>query len=239
MTTAVARSQQLVGRIVAADNMQKLQDQAELLEKRRQELLVARTKFQVMLTRAQVLVRHGVLDGTAMPDMKGALHALSKVKVNLADDPGKLASGRDYSNLLDGTRNGSKALDSEVTGAWHQQLAAANPVDQRLLNRLKQVPGQQDAVARLEQTRNELLALRDSPPESDDDWRRFRALEQKLNAAWTALDHSDLPDDVVAFLQQAQSSKGAPEALWTSEVRAWFDKHRMLSSVRLHLRGER
>lgn len=238
MTTVVERSQQLVDRLIAADRMQKLQDQAEELEKRRQELFVARSKFQLMLTRAQVLVRHGVLEGAAVPDMSGALRALGKVKEKLADEPGKLASGRDYRNLLEGTEHGSTQLDSVVTSAWTEMVASANPVDQRLLERLRQVPGQEEVVERVEQTRDKLLELRDSPPTSDDDWLKFRALEQELKEGWTALDSSDLPDDVVAFLQLAQSPEGAPEALWTIAVRAWFAKHEMLSGVRLHLRGE-
>lgn len=239
MTTVVERSQQLVARLVAAERVQKLQDQAEELEKRRQELLVARTAFQVMLARAQVLVRHDVLDRGAMPDMSGTLHALGKVKAKLADEPRKLTSGRDYRNLLEGAQRGRRELEAEVTGAWQAVVEAADPVDQRLLDRLGRVPGQEGAVASVEQARDSLLALRASPPESNGDWLRFRALEQKLKEGWAALDTSDLPDDVVAFLQQAQSPQGAPEVLWTTEVRAWFDKHGMLSGVRLHLRGER
>jgi hypothetical protein len=239
MSVATSRCEALKQRMVALRRLEALHTQAKQIDTRRSELEARRLSMAAAALRAAVLKERGHLDGASWPDVSDATAILTRVRDRLVENPGEITAGRDYKQLLERTEQATKALDGAVSVAWSSVRNAASPVDERLLQRLALVPGQAVAVANVRALNAELQRLAANPPATTEAYDAFDRAAKAVLAAWRALDHGDLPESVVAFFKAAQNVDGAPEALWTDEVRAWLRTHGMLSGVRLHYRGGR
>jgi hypothetical protein len=237
MSTITERCAVLTTRLGKLRQLEALHGQAEQLEERRRELEGRRDCLAIWVARAEVLAAHEHLNASVWPDVAGAKVALARVREKVRADPTRIAAGRDYRNLLDGTDRAVQALKEEVETAWSQVRTTVDPVDERLLQRLAEVPGQAAAVDEVRSLRNDLYGRSVIPPATLDDYAAFMRAAAMLADAWRGLDHRDLPESVLRFFKAAQSPAGAPEALWTAEVRTWLDEHDMLNSVRLYFRG--
>lgn len=239
MNNILDRCSALTARLSQLRDLEAQHSKAEQLEVRRRELEEQRQRLMVATARAQVLTVRGHLQATTWPDVSAARAALARVTAKFQQDPGQIASGRDYKVLLDLCGRAVESLESAVVAAWTTIQTETDPVNEQLLQRLAQVPGQAGAVEQVRAMRAHLGTLGATPPANLADYDAFMEAANALASFWTGLDHRDLPDSVIQFLRAAQAPGGAPVSLWTGEVRAWLEQHGMLEQVRLQLRSGR
>lgn len=234
MTSIVERCTGVSARIESLEQREALQGQAAVIEERRLELEGMQQQLAVVLGRAFTLIEDGCVGVDSIPEVDPIRDLVAAVRQRLAGDATRLAAGRDYKKLLKGLEDLRRKVDATVTEAWTTRRHAADPVDAQLLERLAQVPGQAPMIARVRALQEKLRELGTYPPGDTMSLASFDAVAKDLASTWAGLDLGDLPEAVVRFFRQAQSLKGAPESMWTDEVKNWLDEHDMLTSVRVY-----
>jgi hypothetical protein len=222
-------------RIDALEQREKLQAQAEVIEAHRRELESIKKLLVVVLGRAKTLLEDGCLPADSMPEVGSMRELIAAVRVRLASNPAGLASGRDYKKLLTQLEGLHEKTDATVTEVWAARRDHADPVDARLLERLQHVPGQAATVARIRALLVQLREIGKYPPGDAASLATFDAVAEELGSTWSGLESlGELPEAVVEFFRLARRPEGAPESLWTDEVRTWLEQHDMLGSVRVY-----
>lgn len=239
MSTVSVRCEALSKRIDALRQREAMQGQAEKLEQRRFELEQTRGRLAISIARTSVLVDQGHLDISVWPDVAETRAAQSHVREKLVEDLARLASGRDYKIMLAGAGQATSALEDAVSAAWAAVQSDADPVDERLLQRLDQFPNQARAATHIRELRAELDQLGMHPPVTAGEYASFAKVRDTLAEAWRNIDHGNLPESVARFFKTAQSPGGAPVSMWTQDVSAWLAQNGLLPSVRIHFRGGR
>jgi DNA repair ATPase RecN len=237
MSPVLQRCAALQARMKQLDALISLRGEAETLTQRRKELAEVRAALQIAMAQTQVLLAHGHMPTWVWPSTAKVRAAWSRVQQKLQEQPSQLSSGEDYRELLLRTRKLAEKLQQAIDPAWAGVWTEVNPVDERLLQRFAEVPGQQAAI---EEVRQRLAALRPFqafPPQTEAEYDQIQQAAMALQQAWQALNQGDLPDAVVRFFRAAQSKEGAPETLWTEEVRDWLGAHDLLQQVRIFYRG--
>jgi len=132
-----------------------------------------------------------------------------------------------------------------IASAGHKAASAAwkDYVDKRatfgaddVLSALGQVPQFRLSVAKIRQIRSEVATLGGSL--SADPKGAIEKLDSLLSqheAAWNALEASDIPSSVVAFIRDAANSDALLSA-YTPEVQGWLESRNLLGAFRIKLR---
>ncbi len=235
--TLIDRSKSLRTRVNELQTLERLQGQAELIQTRVDELRSRRERLAGTFARSRVLMAKDLLTRGGFPPIETAVASLSRVVKRAEDDPAAVNKGKDYSNLLQALDRVADALEALVETAWNRFVERCDPVEEQLLHRLVQVPGQAAQVERVRQLRVAFKDLVQEAPLSSEQYELALEAATSLRSAWGLLDHGDLPDSVLAFLNAARSRNGAPADLWTDEVQLWLDTHNLLQSIRIFLGG--
>ena len=214
-----------------------LQSEAEKIDTRRDELRQHEERIRIALASAAVLALRGHLARQSFPAVGTDRAVLARVRAKVKVDPSRAAEGKDYKALRAGLDKTALALDTAVNAAWAEIVRTADPVNEKLLQRREQVPGQAKAVLRVRTLRGQLRELAARPPTSGGAFEQFEKAAQELASAWAAFDQGDIPTAVVRFFRDAQTPKGAPPELFTDEVRTWLAAHEMLAGVRVRFQG--
>lgn len=235
--TAIERSKSLRARVNELQTLERLQGQAESIQTRVDELRSRRERLGIAFARGQTLIAKALLASESFPPVETAVASLSRVIKRAEDDPAAVSKGKDYSNLLEALDRVADTLEELVDEAWSRFVERCDPVEEQLLHRLVQVPGQAPQVRRVRDLRDAFQQVVQEAPASAEQYDAALEAADTLRRAWESLDHGDLPDSVLAFLNAARSRNGAPADLWTDEVRLWLEGHNLLRSIRIFLGG--
>lgn len=237
MTSILDRCEGLTTRVADLRRREALQSEAEKIDMRRLELREHEERIQTALASAVVLARHGHLTPGSFPAVQTDRAVLARVRAKVKVDPSRAAEGKDYKALRAGLDKTALALEAAVNVAWAEIVRTADPVNDKLLQKREQVPGQATAIARVRYLRGQFRERAASPPTSSAAFEQFEKTAEELAAAWAAFDQGDVPIAVVRFFKEAQSPKGAPAELFSDEVRTWLTAHEMLAGVRVRFQG--
>ncbi len=235
--TVIERCKSLRARVNELQTLERLQGQAESIQTRVDELRSRRERLGIAFAQGQTLIAKALLASDSFPPVETAVAGLSRVIKRAEDDPAAVSKGKDYSNLLEALDRVADTLEQLVDEAWSRFVERCDPVEEQLLHRLVQVPGQAAQVRCVRELRDAFQQIVQEAPVSAEQYDAALEAAESLRRAWESLDHGDLPDSVLAFLNAARSRNGAPSDLWTDEVRLWLEGHNLLRSIRIFLGG--
>ena len=163
----------------------------------------------------------------------------SQLKIRLAEDPAAIHDPpfdlkHAFVDRLNAIAN--SGLES-ATSAWGDfVLKRAYLESEETLNVLAALPQLKAGVDRIRDDRSELVrlseALPDDPKASLD---RINDLVDELQASWSKLDASDIPQDAIEFIRLS-ASQGAPLSALKRSVIDWLTERGLADSFRIRLR---
>ena len=163
----------------------------------------------------------------------------SQLRIRLAEDPAAIHDPpfdlkHEFVDRLNAiARTGLQ----NATSAWSDfVLKRTNLESEETLDVLSALPQMKENIDRIRGDRNELVrlgeALPDDPKASLD---KINALVEDLQTAWSKLDASDIPKEVIEFIRLS-ASQGAPLSALKRSVVDWFTERGLTDSFRVRLR---
>lgn len=239
MKPVIERCTQLRANLERLAAAQENEAKAQELEQRRKELEEEYVELQRVATTARVLLHHGHLATSSIPDCSKALESCDTVEKLVATDATSITKGRDYKYLLSRVRKVRDTLKGATETSWKSVVLQHQGVDDAFLRRVELFPGQMATVQRIRELRNSFEAATKELPSTAEAYDRFELSYRALQEEVTKLDPEAFPDDVLQFFRSAQQANGAPLALFTDGVREWLDRNGWLDGVRVRFTGER
>lgn len=234
MSNAVTRARELRQQADRLKNRQADEAKAQQFEKRRKELTELRERLEEVALPAGVLVRNGDILPKDLPDSRELEDLLSKLLLKARQEaPEDFTKGSDYSRFRKRLDVQNNELESVVSEAWKQFLAELPPVNEKLLDDIATIPGQELAVKQVRQLKSELQAAIVRPPRVDDELKGILKQAEALRARLAELSDTHYPQPVRQFLRAAQQPGGAALTLFTDEVRQWLEARGLIDRIRL------
>ncbi|HEX8441714.1 hypothetical protein [Archangium sp.] len=234
MNNAVTLARDLRQQAERLKNRQSDEAQAQHFEKRRKELVEFREALEQFAIPAGVLLHDERLSPESLPDGTELDDLLSKLLLKARQDaPEDFTKGSDYSRFRKRLEVFNTALTGIVDEAWKAFLAELPQVNEKLLEDIATIPGQEPSVRRVRQLKSELLAATVRTPRTNGELKAILERAEALRAGLADLSDTHYPPAVRQFLRAAQQPGGAALGLFTDEVRKWLDSRGLLDRIRL------
>lgn len=234
MSNAVTRARELRQQADRLKNRQADEAKSQQLEKRRKELAEQRERMKEFALPAGVLSRNGNILPDDIPDTAELENLLPKLLLKARQEaPEDFTKGSEYSRFRKWLEAYNTELESLVSEAWKQFLAELPQVNEKLLDDIATIPGQDLAVKQVRQLKSELQAAIVRPPRVDDELKGILKRAEALRARLAELSDTHYPQPVRQFLRAAQQPGGAALTLFTDEVRQWLEARGLIDRIRL------
>jgi hypothetical protein len=234
MSNAVTRARELRQQADRLKNRQADEAKAQQFEKRRRELAELRERMEEFALPAGVLARNGNVLPEDLPDSKELEDLLPKLLLKARQEaPEDFTKGSDYSRFRKRLEAQNTELESLVGEAWKRFLAELPQVNEKLLDDIATIPGQESAVRQVRQLKSELPTASTRPPKVDDELKDILKRAEALRARLAELSDTHYPPAVRQFLRAAQQPGGAALTLFTDEVRQWLEARGLIDRIRL------
>ena len=230
--TALERTKRLREQLEHGKNDAKYRDDAKGLEAMRVVLEELRSRLQVQLTTARLLVDKGVFDVAAMPALDKLHKSVSDNIAAFDETPQSLRNSRRFTTLEKRAKKVIEALDAALAKAWASEFASAPSPQMQLLAQIEKVPGQAASVAAIRATNTRLQSFRNTVPTEEQDWGTYRNVRDDLEALLGNLDADAFPPEALAFCKAAQAG-GASIDMLTDDVSEWLEQHGLLDGLRI------
>lgn len=127
-------------------------------------------------------------------------------------------------------------LEKSQAEAWRNYAAERlRTFPEELLSILQKIPTFAPTV---NEVRNRATALSQKSkilPRSTEEFDAFLRALRDIDEVWRRLGSDNVPSEVVAFLREAVSQRGASLDLLTDSVRTWLTSHQVNSAFRIRL----
>jgi len=234
MSNAITRARELRQQADRLKNRQADEAKAQHFEKRRNELVELRKRLEEFALPADVLARDGRIPPEDFPDSAEVEALLSKLLLKARQEaPEDFSKGNDYSRFRKRLDAMNSELESLVDKVWKEFLAEFPPVDEKLLDDLTTIPGQEQAVKQVRLLKSELQIATARPPKVDDELKAILKRAEALRAKLADLSDAHYPIPVRQFLRAAQQPGGAELGLLTDDVRQWLKARGLIDRIRL------
>jgi predicted nucleic acid-binding Zn-ribbon protein len=234
MSNAITRARELRQQADRLKNRQADEARALHFEKRRNELVELRKHLEEFALPAGVLARDGRILSDDLPESAEVEELLSKLLIKARQEaPEDFTKGNDYSRFRKRLEATSAALESLVDNVWKKFLAELPPVNEKLLDDITTIPGQEQAVRQVRQLKSELQTATVRLPRVDDELKAIFKRAEALSTKLAGLSDAHYPIPVRQFLRAAQQPGGAALGLLTDDVRQWLEARGLIDRIRL------
>jgi len=234
MSNAVTRARELRQQAERLKNRQSDEDKAQHFERRRNELVELRERLEKFSFPAGVLMRNGRLPPDNLPEGTELDKLLTKLMQKACQDaPEDFTKVNDYSRFRKRLDALNTALESLVDESWKAFLSELPQANEKLLEDIATIPGQEQAVRRVQQLKSELQTITVRAPRTDSEFKAILERAEALRAGLADLSDTHYPQPVRQFLRAAQQSGGAALGLLTKEVHQWLESQGLLDRIRL------
>lgn len=214
-------------------------NEADALRSRADGLTADLARLKAARTRQSLLARHRVAIDVKTGAAYGIAQFARDLEVRIAQAPAAILSPdlNVAPRLTAPLRTLIRDLDAAVAAAWQAYVLDLSPgIPADLLDVLGRIPGLTAGVGAVRDLLRRLEGLANTPPSSDEDVRLAQVVARQLNEAWRALDAAEMPAEVLAFLKETASSRGADLARLTPAVNAWLAGHGLTLSFKVATR---
>jgi uncharacterized damage-inducible protein DinB len=228
------RIRQLPQLIETRTQLKKQSEQLGVFTSRRKQIEELQARLQRLTATAALLRREGIGTfsvGTAEPI--GRLVAEFRTAYAAAPDT---ALAKSFTQMQEKLVRVLEPLEKSQADAWtNYATEKLRTLPEELLSILQKIPAFAPTVNEVRSRAAALAQKSKTPPRSAEEFAAFQRALEEIDAAWRKLGSDNVPPEVVAFLREAVSQRGAPLELLTDSVRAWLVSHKVNPSFRIRL----
>ncbi len=237
------RAHNLSTEILALDSLKKRADQADVFERRANDLDTPAKEIQKLGNAISVIAGQGICVKSLDRALVGSLRDLiTDLKTryaldrNVAIDPFPPKDVRYV--LIAPLGKLSSMANAALLEAWESwainqlQLPA---IRNDVLDTLGRISALRDSVARVRSLRVQADKVCKELPDSDDVVLSLAKLGQDIGVAWESLAGNGVPNEVLAFLSSAGTPIGAEYSAMTPKVLEWLSEHGLSNSLRIRM----
>lgn len=172
-------------------------------------------------------------NGTALAERASKLRTLLEEDPTAIHDP-PFDLKHEFVDRLNAIASSGRKSATEAWGDYIRERA--NLESEETLKVLAALPQLKAGVNRIRRNRDELIRLSETlPDDAKTALDRVNVLVEELQSAWSTLDASDIPQDVIAFIRLS-AAQGAPLSTLKPSVIAWLTERGLMDSFRVRLR---
>jgi len=219
----VERCRQLEQSVARLVQLKELADRWELFAGRRDQLREAVAQLKPHLQTLALFRTARIPVATALPLAMRARNAVVTIRAKYTRDPASIQNLGEYSRLFRvELPQLCEQLAEQLKEAWRRYTAAHQlAIDDHVLDVLAKDPNFEPKIDQVRMLRQEVERRRERLPRSESDLEGYHQAVAQLRAAWHSMPASNMPADVVAFLQAAVTD-GAPLSTLTPDVQRWL-----------------
>jgi uncharacterized damage-inducible protein DinB len=228
------RIRQLPRLIETRSQLKQQSDQLGVFTSRRKQLEELRVRLQLLTATAALLHREGIGTSRAgMAESIGLLVAEFRSAYAAAPDT---ALSKPFTQMQEKLVRILEPLEKSQAEAWAAYATEKlRTLPEELLSILQKIPAFAPTVNEVRTRATALAQKSKTPPRSAEEFEAFQRALEDIDAAWRKLGSDNVPTEVVTFLREAVSQRGAPLDLLTDSVRAWLVSHKVNPSFRIRL----
>jgi len=234
MPSAIERARELQLKAEQLKSRQTAESRAHQFDKRRNELAQARANLERSFTPTRLLRNEGRVEPEELPRLGELEDLLAPLRQRTAEQsPEDFTKGNEYKRFHTRLETLAKEMGVLLNTAWKKLQSELPAINDKLLEEIAALPGQQPAVLRVRGFDKELKEKRAQPPRTEEELQALLDLAEKLRAELSNLDDAHYPPAVRQFLRAAQQPNGATLSLLTEEVRLWLEQRKLLGKIKL------
>ncbi|RKH43188.1 hypothetical protein D7Y23_29800 [Corallococcus sp. AB050B] len=228
------RIRQLPQLIETRAQLKKQSDQLGVFTSRRKQIEELQVRLQRFSAAAALLSREGIgMSSVGTAESIGRLVVEFRTAYAAAPDT---ALAKSFTQMQEKMIRVLDPLEKAQAEAWTAYATEKlRTLPQELLSILQKIPAFAPTVNEVRSRAAALAQKSRMLPRSAEEFAAFHRAIEDIDAAWRKLGSDNVPPEVVAFLQEAVSQRGAPLELLTDSVRAWLVSYKVNPSFRIRL----
>jgi hypothetical protein len=228
------RIRQLPRLIETRTQLKQQSDQLGTFTSRRKQIEELHARLQRLTATAVLLHREGI--GSSNPGMAEAIGRLvAEFQTAYAAAP-DTALSKPFTQMQEKLLRLLEPLEKSQAEVWTSYATEKlRTLPEELLSILQKIPAFAPTVLEVRNRATALAQKSRTPPRSAEEFAAFQRALEEIDAAWRRLGSDNVPPEVVAFLREAVSQRGASLELLTDSVRAWLVSHKVNPSFRIRL----
>ena len=222
------RAAGLVATLARRDTLRANVNRVEAFQARETQLARAVERIEPLARACALLRDHGEPVPGAGERVGAAAHQVSALRQLYESQrdafiDGKQAEFRRFTTVFE---QGCAEVETAALAAWRRYLAGHRPtLSGDTLTVLSRIPAYAAHVRTIRELGQRLTTLGERLPVSEADMSEVERIEERIRAAWSALDSAALSPAVVVFLRASSTPDGASLALLVPEVLEWIREH--------------
>ena len=237
----ISRSQRCSRSILELDALEKRANQANLFEKRANDLRNPVNDLSTLASVIQLFADRGVdvpnLDNAlifTLSDRISDLLKRYKADKNVILDP---FPEEDFRHVVTVPLNSLPGkLQTSLLSAWQEWSKQIVPeISADILDILYLIPALHSSVTSIRNLKVRVNSIINTLPRSENDFNNLETLSQLFAVEWTTLTGEGIPDNVLSFLRASGGRQGAAYSSLTPEVLTWLINHNILESLRIRV----
>lgn len=233
-----------------ADALRERIDRLEELRRSTQHAQIARTRaeqlcepaelLRIQVQRLAVFREYGVAVSLPRARARDLLDHTQRIHAAFQSDPNSLFREPDDSSFkydyLLRLESLSQKVSEEIAIAWKKHLAHLAPIPHEdLLDVLSEVPGFSRHVEDIRSTQRTLTEAQAQVPQSSEEIVQGFKTAKRLSLLWEELTSDEITPEILEFVREAVSSRGARLSSLSDPVKEWLEKHRLYGDLRVRL----
>ena len=231
------RSEKLAAVVVEINALAAIADRAEAIRSRATQFESALDELRLSAGSARHLRDRGVAVECELK-AAGVRHFLSQLLGEVNADPAAILAAKDiHPKMLAPLAKIASILQEAADQAWRRHVRQQLPeVRGDLLDALTRVPALRSKVERFRVLRERALAGSERTPTTDAEFNAVELLVKHCNQAWRELDSEGIPKEVLIFLREAATPRGASLSKLTPTIVSWLEANNLAEAFGVRIR---
>jgi len=148
-------------------------------------------------------------------------------------DPDTLTLGKNFEKLMTVTEKLHTVIEDSASATWNtlKSERGTSNLGHTILDNLKQIPSLTATITQIRRLEKEITGM--LQPSTQEEFLQFEEFSKELANMEGSLEHESIPESVMTFFRQVQSTDGASVSLLTDEVLDWLEHNDMKQGIRI------